>query len=151
MKFTSISEEIRYHAKQIMADGQQYPLKVIKTYVKNKMVSGFSEGAFAGAMRDLVLKEDDYIVVRRGVYQYKGSETFLEERDGLNDSQESNEMEFSLLSIPIRNFKQAIEKTKEEINENCNILDMSDQELAQVNLIRSVIEQVEKTIEELKE
>lgn len=151
MRFTSASEEIRYYAKQIMADGQQYPLKVIKTYVKSKMVSGFSEGAFAGAMRDLILKEDDYVVVRRGVYQYKGSNTYLKERDDIDNSQVSNDVKVSLISIPIRNFKQAIEKTKEEINENCNILDISDQELAQINIIRSVIEQVEGVIEELKE
>lgn len=151
MRFTSISEEIRYHAKQIMADGQQYPLKVIKTYVKSKMVSGFSEGAFAGAMRDLVLKEDDYVVVRRGVYQYKGSNAFFKEQDGVDDSQESKEIKLSLLSIPIRNFTKAIEKTKEEVNKSFDILEISDQELAQINLIRSVIKQVEEIIEELHE
>lgn len=148
MNFTSVSEEIRYHAKDFMSDGAQYPLKVIKEYVKSKMSSGFSEGAFAGAMRDLVAKEAEYEVIRRGVYQYVGAGGLTEEHLDIHQNLDDTD---SLLSIPVRYLSEAIENIKEDTNNRCNILDMSDDELDQVELIRSILEQVQKIVEGLEE
>lgn len=79
MKFTSQAQEIRHYTKELLADNEEHELKEIKQYVLQRTGKVFEHGAYAGALRDLVAKERDYINPRRGIYIHKISPTSLKE------------------------------------------------------------------------
>lgn len=67
--FDSQAEEIRFYTRQLLEDGKARKLKEIKEYIKDLTGKEFSPGAYAGALRDLIAKEKEYINPNHGEYQ----------------------------------------------------------------------------------
>jgi hypothetical protein len=85
----SDSEEIRYYAKKLLANGQAHSVQSIKKYVSKISKKDFTEGTFAGALRDLVKKNKEYINPKRGYIQLindeRGQKTVVEEACNILD------------------------------------------------------------------
>lgn len=73
MTFKSNAEEIRYYMKELLNTGKEYTVDEIKEYVSSKSGKSFSSGTYAGAMRDLIERDPNYFVPRRGIYAAKQS------------------------------------------------------------------------------
>ncbi len=71
MTFNSNAEEIRYYMKQLLNSGGEHTVDQIKTYVREKSGKDFSNGTYAGAMRDLIDRDPNYHIPRRGIYAAK--------------------------------------------------------------------------------
>jgi len=75
MTFKSNAEEIRYYMKQLLSSGNEYTVDQIKAYVKEKSGKNFTNGTYAGAMRDLIDRDPNYYIPRRGIYAAKNPRT----------------------------------------------------------------------------
>lgn len=71
MNFKSNAEEIRYYMKQLLDKGGEHTVDEIKQYVHDKTEKDFTNGTYAGAMRDLIDRDPNYHIPRRGIYASK--------------------------------------------------------------------------------
>lgn len=71
MTFNSNAEEIRHYMRELLNQGGEYTVEQIKTYVHEKSGKDFSNGTYAGAMRDLIDRDPNYHIPRRGIYAAK--------------------------------------------------------------------------------
>jgi hypothetical protein len=67
-QFKSQAEEIRHYAKELLNKGGMYSVKEIKAHVSEKSNKHFSDGAYAGSLRDLIANSADYYSPSRGMY-----------------------------------------------------------------------------------
>ncbi|QUP87728.1 hypothetical protein KD909_03055 [Exiguobacterium sp. PFWT01] len=138
-EFNSIAEEIRYHAREFMKDGAEYAAKDVKAYVKANMKDQVSDGAFAGAIRDLMQKEDQYVVVRRGFYKFTG------------DSERQNRMVYSkdnpFLDLSISMLNQTLRDIGDKLKEEVNILELGNDEIRQIQDVKKLVEDVKAIVE----
>lgn len=76
--FVSLSEEIRYYMKDLLSDKKLHSTAEVKEYVRNTTNNNeISEGAFSGAIRDLLAKEPQYTNPKRGYYQLNDTDSLL--------------------------------------------------------------------------
>lgn len=66
--FKSQAKEIRHYAKDLLNEGGIYSVKEIKAHVLKQSNKHFSDGAYAGSLRDLIGNSDDYYSPSRGKY-----------------------------------------------------------------------------------
>lgn len=123
MKFTSKAEEIRYYTKQLLEDNKEHSVQEIKKYIFDNIGKEYSDGAYAGALRDLVAKEECYENPRRGIYVYK-----------------SNDGELKKVANNI--LKETIEKLYLEVGK-INVLTITQDDFKVVNQIKEVIQELE--------
>lgn len=138
-EFNSIAEEIRFHAREFMKDGDEYAAKDVKAYVKANMKDQVSDGAFAGAIRDLIQKEDQYIVVRRGFYKYTGGSF---SKDSTVYSKDNPFLNLSIIML-----NQTLRNIGEKLKEEVNILELEDSEIRQIQDVKKLVEDVKGIVE----
>lgn len=76
-QFKSQAEEIRFYTKELLNKGGKYSVKEIKAYVLEKSTKQFSDGAYAGSLRDLINNSNDYYSPSRGIYAQLSKENSL--------------------------------------------------------------------------
>jgi len=68
--FSSNADEIRFYIKQFLDDGTEKSTNEIHEHVRNAAAGkDFTQAMIAGALNDLLVREDVYQRVRRGMYQ----------------------------------------------------------------------------------
>lgn len=132
--FKSNADEIRYHVRGLLSDNREHELQEIKKHVENKSGKRFTSGNYAGALRDLIAKED-YFSPKRGVYK-KGVSINCENCDSYD------------LSMGI---KELLVKFYNELyNEigKLNILDASDEDSQIAKEAKNILEYLKEKSEE---
>jgi len=68
--FSSNADEIRFYIKQVLDGGAEKSTTEIHEYVRNAAAGKeFTQAMIAGALNDLLVREDIYQRIRRGIYQ----------------------------------------------------------------------------------
>lgn len=138
MEFGSNSQEIRYWAKQLLADGTEHSVSEIKEYVKNKSGKDFTVGTYAGALRDLASNEPGYEIISRGMYK--------------NVSINAGEPSTNLSRRILKSIKETIlQQTITDIRSLCGVnpLDMTEQDFTDLRNIQKIIDSIEKIRDEI--
>lgn len=136
--FRSHAEEIRYHVMQLLDDGKEYTVKMIKHFVKQQTGKEFSDGAFAGSLRDLLKNNPEFSSPRRGVYQ--------KEISIQSDSKDSIFLEDEVIKI----LKSTINKLFQQVD-HLNPLTINEQQQQTINLLKKTISSLNDTIEEIED
>lgn len=66
--FRSTADKIRFYTRKLLSDGKAHTVKEIKEYIYKETQENFTDGCYAGALRDLVAKEDGYEKIGYGSY-----------------------------------------------------------------------------------
>lgn len=132
-KFNSQADEIRYYVKGLLKDGKPHTVKEMKAYTERQSNKEFTEGAFAGAFRELVKNDPSYFIPKRGVYQSvderRKQEGILEKKI-INLIRGSIEDLFGLIGT-------------------INPLTITDKEQVVVNVLKETVAYLNQTIEKL--
>ncbi|MGG3942092.1 hypothetical protein ABEV54_11715 [Peribacillus psychrosaccharolyticus] len=131
--FNSQADQIRYYTRELLADKKEHNVQEIKDYVKNQTQKNFSPGAYAGAIRDLVAKEDGYENPKRGVYIF---------------SEVSNQDDMNLIDTTKIILEKGINELYSEIGKK-NIFTIQEDDLKTINKIKEIIKYLKTTIKDL--
>jgi len=137
-KFHSQADEIRYYVKQLLNDDEEYAVKVIKDFVEEKSGKQFSDGAYAGSLRDLIKKEPEYINPRRGIYKYQDPK--------MQATKYQNHLEEGAVNI----LKDTLNALYEHVDQ-LNPLTISEHQQKVLNSLKDTVDFLKNTINELEE
>jgi len=70
LTFKSNAKEIQHYAKIILSGGNAYSAKELKEKIAQMTNQSFSDGTYAGALRELVENDCQYSTEERGIYKY---------------------------------------------------------------------------------
>lgn len=126
-EFKSVADEIRFYIRELLEDQKPHKVKEIKEYVESKVGKNWSTGCYAGAIRDLVAKEPQYVSVERGVYVYQ--------------PEAKNILEKSVNKI----LKKTIDDLYIEANK-VNVLNITAEDITTINKIKEITDYLEKII-----
>ena len=141
--YTSQAEEIKKHTCELLADGTPHRLGEIKEFVQARADKSFTAGAFAGAMRDLVYKHQDYKTTGRGYYIY--SPALTDQMVTAN----TKTADYSLGSAYHDVLKQTIAALEEK--SKTNVLNLTDKDLQNIQEAKKIINYLEEAICHLSE
>jgi hypothetical protein len=143
MKFNSKSEEIKFYVQELLADGQEHTREEIKEYVtKRAGHNNFTEGNFAGSLYDLV-QRNKIKSVRRGIYRLAEFTNFSISQDVNSKDHDVQKKKLNNQCISILN--NAIMELRNAANE-IDILDVNEEELRVIALIKEVISSLQQNI-----
>lgn len=132
MKFKSQADEIRYYTKKLLDEGEMKSVKEIKSYVFEKSQKKFSDGAFAGALRDLIMNSDEYTSPSRGIYCRSNSDEIAE----VNESFEEE-------------YKKILKDTSNRLiaaAQKLNPLTISMEQQKQLSNIKEILDKIDEVI-----
>lgn len=138
--FRSQADEIRYYVRQLLDNGEEYTVKAIKEFVESESDKKFTDGAYAGSLRDLIKNNIQYISPRRGIYK---KEIILE---NTNPNYNLNKLNESVISI-LKNTNKAIYDQVDYINP----LTVTPEQQSVLIILKETVDFVEEKIYELED
>lgn len=130
-RFETDSEAVRFYVGVFLQDGQAKTKAEIVEYVHKQLKREVTPGIMSGVLYKLTNTDGEYIVVERGVYQYIGKEA-------------------KKLKVRTKKIVQQAIQDLESEAQKVNVLDMSDEDLDTIRVIKELITELNNKLEVIK-
>ena len=130
-RFETDSEAVRFYVGAFLQDGKPRTKAEIVEYVHKQLKREVTPGTMSGVLYKLTNKDGEYIVVERGIYQYIGKEA----------------KKFNVRVGKI--IQQTIEELENEA-QKINVLDMSDEDLNTIKIVKKIIGELSNHVKNIK-